>query len=204
MMLVTCPSPGEVEQGVVDAKRRRLFMALPTGPHMLSRALLDECDAATFSSRPREKICTIDTDASALDEWTWAKAEALVNDLIEEDRLIRAWFPTADEIDTLPLRRAPKVQHGVRIVQIGASDMSPRVGPHGSRTAQVGLVRVHAVERYKRNGRVWSSASSRARAQLISHDDILRALAQQCAQLGVIPRLAPGRSQIASTVSSSE
>ncbi|MCI0573776.1 MAG: alanine--tRNA ligase-related protein, partial [Myxococcaceae bacterium] len=71
------PEVGAELTGEVDRARRRVHMALHTGQHMLSRALVDVAQAATVSSRLGETVCTIDVDLETLDERRVAEAEAL-------------------------------------------------------------------------------------------------------------------------------
>lgn len=169
------PAPGEALEGLVDAERRRAHMSLHTGQHMLSRALLDIAGAATVSSR-LGATCTIDTDQDTLDEERVAQAEAHVNAIIDADLPIRAFFPTAEELAALPLRRAPKVTDNIRVIQVGDFDVSPCGGTHCTRTGQVGMVRVLGVERYKGKGRVLFSAGPRARRELWEEAGTLRAM----------------------------
>ena len=181
------PAPGTELRGEVDAPRRRVHMALHTGQHMLSRALVDVAGAQTVSARLGETLCTIDVDLEALDERRVAEAEEQVNALIDADVPIRAFFPTPEELATLPLRRAPKVTDHIRVIQIGGFDVSPCGGTHCTRSAQVGLLRVVGVERYKGRGRVVFSAGRRAREELWREAGTLRALGRNfsCGPLDV-------------------
>src|SRR5690606_18812790 len=101
------------------------------------------------------------------------------NDLIDEDLPIRAWFPSADELATLKLRRDPKVTSDIRVVAIGDFDFSPCGGTHCARTSQLGTIRITGVERYKGMTRVTFTAARRARAELFTRDQVLRGLAAQ-------------------------
>lgn len=163
-------------RGAVDRAHRRQNMAVHTGQHMLSRALLDVAGAATVSSRLGEGGCTIDLDAERVPERELAAAEALVNAVVDDDLEIRAYVPEPSELAALPLRREPKVEREVRVVRIGAFDVSPCGGTHCTRTAQVGLVRIAKVERYKGMQRVWFGAGPRARADVLGYAEQLRAL----------------------------
>jgi alanyl-tRNA synthetase len=166
------PDVGTHVRGAVDRSHRRLQMSLHTGQHMLSRALLDEAGAETVSSRLGATACTIDVNLAAIDEASLARAEALVNAVIEDDRTIRSFFPTPDELAGLPLRRAPKVTENIRVVDVGGFDVSPCGGTHCTRTAQVGGVTITGVERYKGKLRVtflagrvaWSELGARSRS----------------------------------------
>ncbi|APR77875.1 Alanyl-tRNA synthetase family protein [Minicystis rosea] len=167
---------GDEVAGAVDRARRRVHMALHTGQHMLSRALADVARAETVSSRLGETICTIDLDREAVEEARVAEAEDLVNSVVDDDVLVRAFFPSAEELAALPLRRAPKVTENIRVVAVGDFDFTPCGGTHCTRSAQVGLVRVVGLERYKGKVRLSFSAGGRARAELWREAAVLREL----------------------------
>lgn len=179
------PAIGEAVHGDVDAERRRVHRALHSAQHLLSRALVDVCGAETASSRLGETLCTVDVDRSGLAEGKVAEAEAAVLAVVDRDRPVRAWFPSAEELLSLPLRRAPKQHDRIRVVDLGGFDVSPCGGTHVSRTAQIGLCRVLGVERYKGGTRVSFSAGARARSELFAES---KALAAAGAAL-VVPRL---------------
>ena len=196
------PALGEAIAGEVDRVRRRLHMSLHTGQHMLSRALVDVASAETASSRLGESACTIDVVAGAtLDERAVGRAEDLVNAVIDDDVAIRAYFPSDAELAALPLRRAPKVTENVRVVSIGEFDVTPCGGTHCVRSAQVGLLRVTALERYKGSMRVTFSAGPRARRELSVHDEALRSLARSltCAPTDVAQALERVRRELETT-----
>ncbi|EAU66299.1 alanyl-tRNA synthetase, truncated [Stigmatella aurantiaca DW4/3-1] len=172
------PEVGAELPGEIDRVRRRLHMALHTGQHMLSRALVDVANAHTVSSRLGETLCTIDVDLDVLDERKVAEAEEFVNAVIEDDVAIRAFFPTPEELAALPLRRQPKVTENIRVVQIDGFDVSPCGGTHCTRSAQVGMIRVLGVERNKGKGRVLFSAGRRARSELWAEAGTLRGLSR--------------------------
>ena len=183
------PEVGAEVAGVIDRDRRRAHMALHTGQHMLSRALVDVMKGDTISSRLGESSCTIDIDLAKIDEAELARAEELVNAVIDDDAPIRAYFPEPDELRSLPLRRPPKVTDHIRVVAIGDFDVSPCGGTHCLRTAQVGLLKVTGIERYKGKMRVTFVSGRRARAELGAHDQALRGLGRD---MTCGPELVPG------------
>lgn len=183
------PEVGSRVEGSVDRARRRQFMALHTAQHMLSRALLDEADAETVSSRLGESVCTIDVDVPALVEAKLARAEALVNAVVDDDVIVRAFFPAADALRALPLRRQPKVAENIRVVEVEGFDVSPCGGTHVTRTSQVGLVRVTGVERYKGMTRVSFQAGPRARVEIFERARVLEDMARE---LSAQPADVPG------------
>jgi len=181
------PAVGTRVHGDVDKPRRRIHMALHTGQHMLSRALMDVLKAETVSSRLGDSTCTIDLDKEKLDEAALARAEDLCNAVVDDDVLIRAFFPSSEELAALPLRRKPKVTENIRVIQIADFDVSPCGGTHCTRSAQVGLVRITGVERYKGKMRVTFNAGKRARDGLVQEAEALRVLGRDftCGPLDV-------------------
>ncbi len=159
------PEVGALLTGQIDEPRRRQHMAQHTGQHMLSRGLLDVAGAPTVSSRLGEHNCTVDVSVDELTEERAWEACALVNQVISEDRAIRAFVPDPATLAGLPLRRDPKVENEIRVVDVDRFDMSPCGGTHCQSTAQVGLVYIRSVERHKGGARVNFSAGQRARAE---------------------------------------
>jgi alanyl-tRNA synthetase len=160
------PPLGTSIEGRVDGPRRLAHMALHSAQHLLSRALLEVAAGETLSSRLGESVCTIDVDVAHLTETRLAEAEAWVNRCVDDDVIVRAYFPAPEELAALPLRRAPKQASGIRVVAFGALDVSPCGGTHVTHTSQIGLFRVTGSERYKGGTRVTFSAGSRARTEV--------------------------------------
>ena len=119
-----------VRDGSIDVARRRDHTAQHTAQHALSRALVDVARAETVSSRLGSGSCTIDVEG-ALDERLLARAEDLVNAIVMDDVVVRQLFPTPKS-SAPALRRAPKVDRGIRVIDIDGFDMSPC----GGRTAR--------------------------------------------------------------------
>lgn len=173
------PAIGSTVTGELDWARRRQHMAQHTAQHLLSGTLLDRAQAPTASARLGESALTIDVARDRIPDPELAAAEDLANDLIDDDLPIRAWFPTADELGTLKLRRDPKVTADIRVVAIGDFDYSPCGGTHAARTSQLGTIRITNSERYKGMTRVTFAAARRGRAELFARDQVLRGLAAQ-------------------------
>ena len=175
------PATGTSVHGTIDGRRRRQHMAQHTAQHLLSRALLDvNGKAETMSSRLGETGCTVDVDVSALSDKSLHDAEDIVNAIIDDDVVVTAFFPDADRLARLPLRRKPKVDENIRVVVVGdldaPLDASPCGGTHVTRTSQIGLVRVTGVEKYKGMTRVTFQAGPRARREAFARAALLEEL----------------------------
>jgi len=172
------PPVGASVRGRVDEARRRRHMAEHTAQHILSRALVEVAGAETLSARLGESACTIDVDRGDVDERRVAQAEGLSWSIVDADVPIRAFFPDASELGALPLRRAPKVEDGIRVVGIGDFDLTPCGGTHCTHSSQVGVLRVVGLERYKGGTRITFGAGARARSLLTAESELLRALSR--------------------------
>jgi alanyl-tRNA synthetase len=170
------PEIGAHVSGVIDRGRRRLHTALHTGQHVLSRALLHVAHAETVSARLGESVCTIDVDLADLDDAVLGRVEELANSVLEDDLPIRAFIVAPSELGRFALRRAPKVEGDVRLVEIEGFDVTPCGGTHCTRSAQVGIIRIQGVERYKGGTRVSFDAGRRARDRLARESELLREL----------------------------
>ncbi|HEY3821587.1 MAG TPA: alanyl-tRNA editing protein [Polyangiaceae bacterium] len=177
---------GGVVRGAIDAARRRDHMAQHTAQHALSAALVDVARAETVSSRLGASACTIDVEG-ALDERGLARAEDLVNAVVMDDVPVRSLFPTPDELARMPLRRAPKVDRDVRVIDIEGFDVSPCGGTHCTRSGQIGVVRVVGLEKYKGGWRVTFHAGRRALEDARRKEGVLAELAREltCGMLDV-------------------
>lgn len=173
------PAVGAEVDGEIEWARRRVHMALHTGQHLLSRALIEAASAETVSARLGETGCTIDVTRDPMPERELAAAEALANAVIDDDLPVRVWFPEAAELAALPLRREPKVASEVRVVAIGDFDYSPCGGTHCARSAQIGSIRVLGAERYKGMTRIHFTSGARARGLLGEHSELLSRLARE-------------------------
>ncbi|MBX3271316.1 MAG: alanyl-tRNA editing protein [Sandaracinaceae bacterium] len=173
------PAVGDELDARVDEPRRRTHMALHSGQHALSRALLDRLGAATRSSRLGATACTIDVDVAGLDLEALAPVAAAVNRLIDEDRPVRQRFVDDDELSRLALRKPAAGHERVRVVEIEGWDTTPCGGTHVTHTAQIELVEIERVEGYKGGSRITFEAGPRARARLLDAQAALRAAARR-------------------------
>lgn len=178
------PPVGERVSAEIDPARRREHMALHTAQHALSRALLDDLGAVTVSSRLGQQACTIDIDRAGVSASDVEPAFAKVQALIEEDRAVRQYFPSDEALRSLSLRKPPPDTDAIRVVDIDGFDVTPCGGTHCTHTAQMQLVVLTKVERYKGMTRVTFAAGPRARRWLTQRADLASAAA---ARLRVAP-----------------
>ena len=173
------PDLGERVGYHIDSKRRIEHLTLHTGQHMLSRALLDVAGAKTVSSRLGESAATIDVDRKDLTPERLLEVEEHVNAVIDEDRGIRARFPTPDQLARMNLRRTPKVTENIRVIEVEGYDFTPCGGTHARHTSEVGQLRILETQSYKGGTRSTFASGPRARRVLHAESRTLRDLARR-------------------------
>lgn len=139
-------SVGEQVRGRIDWPRRWEHMQQHAADHMLAGAAWQLFGAVTIGLHTGKDISSIDMDfpdgrthltAEELDA-----LETLVNRRVQQDDPIRCWFPEAEELSALPLRKKPTVTDHVRVVAMGDYEMVACGGTHPSTTGQIGPIKV--------------------------------------------------------------
>ena len=162
--------------GRIDWGRRFDHMQQHSGQHVLSQSFLRIAGAPTVGFHLGVEYVSIDVETAGIDEGGLREALVLANDVIERDLPIRAWFPSAEELAGLSLRKAPEVDGALRVVAIGDFDRSACGGTHVARTGQVGLIHCLKTERYKRGLRISFLCGGRARRDYAAKQQIVSGL----------------------------
>ena len=147
--------------GRVDAARRRDHLQQHHGQHLLSRAFVEVARAETAAFHLGGDDTTIDLDRAVSEELA-AKAEARANDVVWQARPVRVSLLSADEARATGLEPPEGVRTGIRIVDAEGFDRQPCGGTHPATTAEVGVILVTALERYKGGTRVHFVCGHRA------------------------------------------
>lgn len=149
--VLSAPLAEEAVTGVVDHTRRFDLMQQHTGQHILSQAFLHTASAETIAFHlnpdPSEGALTIDLDRTGLTPAEIDRAEEFANTIVYENRPVIGRFVNDEELQALPLRKPPKVDKAIRIVEVQGFDWSPCGGTHVSRTGEVGMIKIVKVEK---------------------------------------------------------
>jgi len=162
--------------GEVDGERRRDLRAHHSGQHVLSQALERVAQARTLSVHMSETSMTIDVDRVNIAPETWEAVEALANQIVLEDRPVRAWFPTPEELAALNLRKLPEVDGKVRIVDVGGFDITACGGTHVARTGEIGIIKVVKAERRGETTRLEFKCGARALRDFQAKNEVINRL----------------------------
>jgi alanyl-tRNA synthetase len=167
--VVDRPLPAGPAMAKINSERRQRHMQHHTAQHLLTQCFVHLFGLDTLSANINGYTpATLDLPGSLAGETTpltksqLEQAENLANQLIYEDRPVRSYFVTAEQLDHLPLRRAPKVSEDIRIVEIEGFDVTPCGGTHCSSTGQIGVIKITKTEKQNERTRVHFTAGWQA------------------------------------------
>lgn len=154
-------SVGKTVTGVVDAATRLSRMQNHTGEHVVSgivhRIYGYKNVGFHLSDRRAAPDVTLDFDGVLTREQLDA-IEDEANAIVAACLPVKAYYPTPEELSTLPYRAKLDLTEGVRIVQIGSDgDVKDRCAccaPHVDNTGEIGMIKLLDFIHYKGGVRI--------------------------------------------------
>ena len=178
---------GAAVKGAIDWPRRFDHMQQHTGQHVLSAAFDRLLKARTESFHLGADYSTIDL-ARELSPSEIARGEDEANRVVWEDRPVAIRFAGPDEIANLPLRKEPKREGTLRLIDVQDFDLSACGGTHVARTGAIGTIVIAATERFRGGSRVTFLCGGRA---LAGYRALRDAVAGSVRALSVLPAELP-------------
>ena len=169
------PVAADRVRGRVDAERRRDHVQQHHGQHLLSKAFVEKARAETIAFHLGSEVTTIDLDRPVTADQARA-AERRANEVVWEARPVRVVTLPAAEARAQGLRPPDGVEGDVRVVEAEGYDRQPCGGTHPRTTAEVGVVVITALEKYKVGTRVSFVCGHRALAAVAHGQGILDGL----------------------------
>jgi alanyl-tRNA synthetase len=157
----------------IDANRRLAHTQHHTGQHLLSAVCIKLYDAHTLSFHLGSEYASIDLAVPYLDEEQFNTIEQQVNHLIYQDNKVKTYIVDKGQLHTVPLRKLPKVDTNIRIVEIQGIDYSACCGTHVQSTGGIGLIKLFKTEKHKGNVRLYFTCGTRALADYKEKHEIL-------------------------------
>ncbi len=175
-------------RGIVDWKRRFDHMQQHSGQHILSQAFVEILKGETKSFHLGAESSTLEIGIGAVSDESLDRVEGRANRVVFEDRLVKTSFVPPERIAEVPLRRPPKVEGVIRVVEVEGFDWSACGGTHVGRTGEIGLIKVTGWERIRGNLRFSFVCGGRALAEFQVRNRIVRDLVGRFnVQVGDIP-----------------
>lgn len=156
---------GRTVTGKIDFDRRRSLMQLHSGEHIVSGLIFARYGYHNVGFHMGRDAVTIDFDGpippQALEEVEWA-----ANRVIWENRPVRVFWPTAEELPRLPYRSKKPIEGAVRLVEFEGVDLCACCGTHVTHTGEVGVIKLLTCQKFHEGVRIEMLAGAPAFAYL--------------------------------------
>ena len=169
---------GTEVEGKIDWERRFDLMQQHSGEHMVSGLIHEAYGYNNVGFHMGSDVITIDFSGVL----TWEQLEEIeekVNRKIWENSPVRIFYPSEEELKTLPYRSKKELEGKIRLVEFPGADLCACCGTHVTHTGEIGAVKFLSVENFREGVRV-SMISSGKRVM-----DYLKTVNDQNRQISV-------------------
>ena len=164
--LSVMPPVGTKVKGKVDWEQRFEYMQQHAADHMIAGAAWQQLEGVTIGLHMGKEVSSIDMTLpggrTRISPEELKQLEETVNERVQHCDPIRCWFPSTEELETLPLRKKPTVTEHIRIVAMGDYEMVACGGTHPRTTGEIGPVHIISCVPARGNMRVTFVAGMRA------------------------------------------
>jgi alanyl-tRNA synthetase len=166
-------------KGSVNWARRFDFMQQHTGQHILSACFEKLLNGSTDSFHMGKDIVSIEINIDSFSIDDAERIENMANDIIYYNLPVITRVVNGEELNSLPLRKMPKVTENIRIVEVKEIDYSPCGGTHVRTTGEVGMIKIKSWEKCKGGIRFTFVCGNRALKDYGMYNSIIRTLSEK-------------------------
>lgn len=170
---------GKEVKGLIDWSRRFDLMQQHTGQHILSACFEKLLNGSTDSFHMGKEIVSMEINISSFSPNAAEDLESMANNIIYSNLPITTSIVTNENLQSLPLRKMPKVAENIRIVEIKKTDYSPCGGTHVKATGEVGMIKIKSWEKCKGGIRFTFVCGRRALKDYSLENSIIKALGEK-------------------------
>ena len=163
-----CDQPleiGATVNGEIDWERRFDLMQQHAGEHIVSGIIHKLYGWHNVGFHMGSDVITIDFDGPVPLE-ALPEIEAAANAAIWQDLPIKCWYPSKEELPTVPYRRKKDLPWPVRIVEFPGYDICACCGTHPKTTGAIGLVKLFSCVKFHEGVRMEMVCGKRALTML--------------------------------------
>lgn len=153
--------PGQTVIGELEFQERFSKMQQHTGEHIISGIVHRRFGYENVGFHLGKEEVTMDYDGPLTGE-ELRSIEYEANQVVAENREIKAYFPSTEELEKIPYRSKKELQGKIRIVEIQDCDICACCAPHVQTTGNVGLIKITNAIRYKGGMRLCIACGMRA------------------------------------------
>ncbi len=177
--IIDKPLQSKTVKGLISWSRRFDHMQQHTGQHILSACFEKLLNGSTDSFHLGKDIVSIEIGIENFCDSDAEHIENMANDIIYSNLPVTAKIVTDLELQSIPLRKKPKVTENIRIVEVKEIDYSPCGGTHVSSTGEVGMIKIKNWEKCKGGFRFTFVCGYRALTDYGLQNSIIRALGEK-------------------------
>ena len=159
-----CDAPLEVGaavEGVICWERRFDLMQQHAGEHIVSGIIHKKYGYHNVGFHVGSDVVTIDFDGLIPPE-ALAEIELAANEAVWQNLPIRCYYPSREELPSVPYRRKRDLPWPVRIVEIPGYDLCACCGVHVKYTGEIGLVKLLSCIKFHQGVRMEMACGKRA------------------------------------------
>ena len=159
-----CDAPlevGSTVKGTIDWQRRFDHMQQHSGEHLVMGQVYGKFGYHNVGFHMGESLVTIDLDGPV----TWEdlmEIERSVNEIIWQNRPVKTWYPSPEELPQVNYRSKKALPWPVRIVEFPGADVCACCGTHVKYTGEIGLVKFVSCIKFKEGVRIEMASGQRA------------------------------------------
>ena len=163
-ILHLCDGPLEVGSrvsGTIDWERRFDHMQQHSGEHLVMGKIYGKFGYHNVGFHMGTSLVTIDLDGPV----TWEdlmEIESSVNQIIWENRPVKTWYPSCEELPEVKYRSKKELPWPVRIVEFPGADACACCGTHVKYTGEIGMVKFVSCIKFKEGVRIEMASGRRA------------------------------------------
>ena len=173
------PVGGQVDLKI-DWERRLDHMQQHCGEHLLSGVIYEKLKGNNKGFHMGVEVVTVDIDLPEIPESMLWDIEREVNRKIQENLPVEIHVADrVEELEGIPLRKAPTVDEAIRVVNVPGVDCVACCGTHPARTGEIGILRILRADKYKGMTRIQFVCGMRAVKISTFEHKVLRSINQQ-------------------------
>lgn len=154
-------APGAAVSGELNWARRFDLMQQHSGEHIVSGLICNSFGCDNVGFHLGGEVVVIDFNAPLTAEQL-SEIEARANEVVWENRPFRAYYPGAEELETLSYRSKKELDGPVRIVECPGADRCACCGTHVRSSGELGMIKLLNLKPFRGGTRIEMLAGRRA------------------------------------------
>ena len=159
-----CDGPlaeGSTVEGIIDYALRFPRMQQHSGEHIVSGILFRRYGWQNRGFHMGNDTITVDTEGVVPAE-DLASIEAEANAAVWANVPVKTWYPSPEELPTIPYRSKKALEGAVRIVEFPGWDICACCGTHVQATGEIGLIKLLSSVNFRSGSRIEMACGEQA------------------------------------------